>query len=240
MSAQVNQDRTPLKPVKKQRDPNLPKRPLTPYLAFTKESRREVAQHLPTHQDICKCLSEMWASLPPNDKARYEAVAAKDRERYYAECRERGYTPIPYKNTPAPADVPARRYTLNKVSISDSDDDGFLFCDEPPATTTTTAADASPSAPAHRRYILNRVSNSDSEDILCSDEHSTHNVADRDPSVGSVFSDVSGEGVFSYPSSDSSRVEVRRRSSPSHTHPTHTYNHNAPLRHLHDWLAQRV
>ena len=43
--------------------------------------------------------------MPANDKARFEAVAAKDKQRYYAECKERGYTPIHFKKDPPPSTV---------------------------------------------------------------------------------------------------------------------------------------
>jgi hypothetical protein len=73
----------------------------------------------------------MWGALAPQDKARYEELAAKDRERYLSECKESGHTPLAFKNTPTTTTTAApRRYTLNRASDSESRDDSLLHLDD--------------------------------------------------------------------------------------------------------------
>ncbi len=73
---------TKAKKEKKAKDPNAPKKPMGAYMWFCKDKRDEVKKSHPGAgvADIAKELGAMWKNV--KDKKKYEAEAAKDKERY--------------------------------------------------------------------------------------------------------------------------------------------------------------
>ncbi|KAI8463787.1 MAG: high mobility group box domain-containing protein [Monoraphidium minutum] len=69
---------------KKEKDPNAPKRGLSAYMFFSQAKRKEVADKNPEYKmgDIAKELGAMWKTISDKDKAKYEDMAKKDKERY--------------------------------------------------------------------------------------------------------------------------------------------------------------
>lgn len=123
----------------KLKDPNAPKRPLTPYFFFMGEQRDILKKENPswTFQELRKALSVAWRSLTPKAKKKYEALYASAKEKYTEEMK--GYT-RPSEEELAKLDVnkpktrkprttsakSAKSTTKSKpkvVIIADSDDD---------------------------------------------------------------------------------------------------------------------
>ena len=80
------------KAAKPAKDPNMPKRPLSAFFIFSNEKRPEVSKEM--NNDIGKIgkrMGELWAVISADEKARFEALAAKDKLRFAKECEERGY-----------------------------------------------------------------------------------------------------------------------------------------------------
>ncbi|KIY91530.1 hypothetical protein MNEG_16434 [Monoraphidium neglectum] len=71
------------KPAKKGKDPNAPKRPTGSYMYFSADKRGEVKEKNPSYAmgDIAKELGAMWKALSDEEKAKYEEMAKKDKER---------------------------------------------------------------------------------------------------------------------------------------------------------------
>ncbi|GBG75548.1 hypothetical protein CBR_g20179 [Chara braunii] len=75
------------KGVKKKKDPNAPKRALSGYMFFCKEEREATRKENPliSFAEIGKAIGEKWQSMSKEEKAPYEAMSRKDRERYEME-----------------------------------------------------------------------------------------------------------------------------------------------------------
>jgi len=69
---------------KKVKDPNAPKRALSGFFWFSQEERQKVRAANPDFGvgDIAKELGRRWAECPEDVKAKFEAMAANDRQRY--------------------------------------------------------------------------------------------------------------------------------------------------------------
>jgi hypothetical protein len=83
---------------KPKKDPAAPKRASSAYIYFSKEKRAEAKEALieegtekPSIGDVAKRLGEMWKKAGPKTKAKYEAMATKDKARYDSAMSE--YTP---------------------------------------------------------------------------------------------------------------------------------------------------
>lgn len=70
---------------KRTKDPNAPKRALSAFFCFCNDERPKVKQAHPGHTvgDIAKELGKRWEGC--TNKPKYEAIAAKDKERYERE-----------------------------------------------------------------------------------------------------------------------------------------------------------
>jgi len=74
-----------------QKDPDEPKKQLTPYFMFLKEKRMEIKQKLikdnPNIQEseFMKVVGEAWRNLPPEEKEYYTRQSHQDHERYQRE-----------------------------------------------------------------------------------------------------------------------------------------------------------
>ena len=89
------------KSAKKEKDPNKPKKPQTAYFAYMGEVAPALREQSKTENNgkvdiaaVGKKVGEQWNNLTADEKKQYEAIAAKDRQRYERECEEKGY---PYK-----------------------------------------------------------------------------------------------------------------------------------------------
>jgi hypothetical protein len=72
------------KKVKKQRDPNMPKRPATSYMLYCSETREKVKSENPDikPKEITTRIGKMWNELSDKDKAKYNKKAEKERSDY--------------------------------------------------------------------------------------------------------------------------------------------------------------
>jgi len=72
---------------KKKKDPNAPKRGLSAYMFFANDQREKVREDNPgiAFGAVGKELGERWKALTDEQKAPYEAKAAKDKKRYEEE-----------------------------------------------------------------------------------------------------------------------------------------------------------
>jgi len=81
------------KPKKKpKKKPNGPKRARTAYVYYTQQCRKKVQEEHPDAKfpEIGKLLGANWKKMTSEEKAPYEALAKKDKERYSEEkkgCR---------------------------------------------------------------------------------------------------------------------------------------------------------
>lgn len=68
------------------------KRPMNAYMYFCAESREEVKKENPDAKakDILHLLGDKWKALSEEEKKKYNDLAAKDKERYEKECKEKG------------------------------------------------------------------------------------------------------------------------------------------------------
>ena len=68
------------------------KRPMNAYMHFCAETREEVKKENPDAKakDILHLLGEKWKALSDEEKTKYNDLAAKDKERYEKECKEKG------------------------------------------------------------------------------------------------------------------------------------------------------
>ena len=80
---------------RKKKDPNAPKRARSAYLFFVSAVRDAVKQEFPelSFGETQKKLAEKYKQLSKDEKAKYDDMAAKDRERYEREMDN--YTPPP-------------------------------------------------------------------------------------------------------------------------------------------------
>ncbi|KAJ1974112.1 Non-histone chromosomal protein 6 [Dimargaris xerosporica] len=78
--------KVPTKP-KPVRDPNAPKKALSPYILFCNDERPAIKTQNPdsTSQDVSKLLGEKWQKLDPLRKKFYEELHAQDRQRFLEE-----------------------------------------------------------------------------------------------------------------------------------------------------------
>ena len=69
---------------RKQKDPNAPKRALSAFFWFCNDERPALRAARPdsTVGDIAKALGKKWAEVDEITKAKYEAMADKDKARY--------------------------------------------------------------------------------------------------------------------------------------------------------------
>ena len=103
------------KPPRAPKDPNAPKAALTPYFLFQQEERpRLLAAHPGMgFAALAKKMGQRWRSLDDDERARFEAAAAADRERAAAEMA--AYKPpLPGELERAAADRSAAALTARK------------------------------------------------------------------------------------------------------------------------------
>eukprot|EP00758_Cryptobia_borreli_P002969 Tbor_TRINITY_DN3427_c0_g1::TRINITY_DN3427_c0_g1_i1::g.3758::m.3758 len=113
---------------KKERDPNLPKAPLTSYFIFLKEARPKALEALGNSKDviaISKHIKVMWDALTADERAVLDKKASEDKERYKRECEEKGITLKASKTTNnIPKDKATKRPRDDSPPKSSSSSDG--------------------------------------------------------------------------------------------------------------------
>jgi hypothetical protein len=105
---------------KKEKDPNMPKRPKTGYIFFSAEERVKVKEDNPSlgFGDITKQVSAKWKEMTDDDKEPYLKLAQQDKERYEKEMSK-------FKSSAA-----ASRKKKKADSDDDEDDDDDDDSDE--------------------------------------------------------------------------------------------------------------
>lgn len=112
---------------RKKKDPNRPKRPLTPYMVFVKENIKAVADSFPKdtkRSTIIKNCGERWRKLHAKKKEYFIGEAAKDKERFLEEM-ESYVPPAPEpaektgKRRKKDPDAPKRPLTAYMAFVSD-------------------------------------------------------------------------------------------------------------------------
>jgi len=78
------------KRVKKDKDPNAPKRPLSAYMYFSQDWRERIKIENPdvSFGEIGRLLGLKWKSLCEEEKKPYEDMASRDKKRHEAEKAE--------------------------------------------------------------------------------------------------------------------------------------------------------
>jgi len=69
---------------RKKKDPNAPKRPLSAFFLFCADERPSVKVSHPEYSvgEVAKEMGERWAKVSPETKAKYEAAASSEKQRY--------------------------------------------------------------------------------------------------------------------------------------------------------------
>ena len=82
MAAWTPPEESGVKRKKQKKDPNAPKRALSAFFHFCADERPKVREANPSYSvgDVAKELGKSWAQV--TDKSKYEALAAKDKQRY--------------------------------------------------------------------------------------------------------------------------------------------------------------
>lgn len=80
---------TPQKTRRKRKDPNAPKRAVGAYVFFTKDERPKILEEFKgiKFAEMGKLLGERWRGLDPDEKRKYEMMAAQDRDRVQSELK---------------------------------------------------------------------------------------------------------------------------------------------------------
>ncbi|KAJ3093732.1 Non-histone chromosomal protein 6 [Phlyctochytrium planicorne] len=78
---------------KKKKDPNAPKKPMSPYLIWSNENRARIKEENPEagFADIGKLLGAEWKKVTDSEKEAYKKMAEKDKARY--EKEQKSYKP---------------------------------------------------------------------------------------------------------------------------------------------------
>ncbi|EFP78745.1 Non-histone chromosomal protein 6 [Puccinia graminis f. sp. tritici] len=78
------------KRVKKEKDPNAPKRPLSAYMYFSQDWRERIKTENPdvSFGEIGRLLGLKWKGLSEEEKKPYEDMASRDKKRHEAEKAE--------------------------------------------------------------------------------------------------------------------------------------------------------
>eukprot|EP01119_Soliformovum_irregulare_P012926 TRINITY_DN3390_c0_g1_i1.p1 TRINITY_DN3390_c0_g1~~TRINITY_DN3390_c0_g1_i1.p1 ORF type:complete len:287 (+),score=18.72 TRINITY_DN3390_c0_g1_i1:73-933(+) len=103
------------------KDPNRPKRPISAFLAFSKEKYQEVKKEQPDFnpQEVGREMGVRWKALTPEEKRRYEELACADRMRYEVEMLE--YIPTSHEELSDPEEEKQRKKSLARKAKSQRD-----------------------------------------------------------------------------------------------------------------------
>ena len=72
------------------KDPNVPKRAMTPFMIFAQDNRDEIQKQNPsaTFRDVCLMTGVRWKELSETERAPYEKKSEEDKARYLKEKQE--------------------------------------------------------------------------------------------------------------------------------------------------------
>jgi len=103
---------------KKKKDPNAPKRPLSSYMLYCQDHRKEVVNDNPKEPvtEIAKILGKMWKKVGATEKKKFEKEAEKRKEKYTQEMKK--YKPS--KETKTDKKKKVHPKNLKKESKSDA------------------------------------------------------------------------------------------------------------------------
>ena len=89
-SKDENSGKSKTKLVKKQKDPNAPKKPMSAYMFYCTSNRETIKQEFQdiSNKELLVKIGESWRSMAGDDKQVYHTKAVADRERYAREYRE--------------------------------------------------------------------------------------------------------------------------------------------------------
>ena len=97
------------KAAKKEKDPNAPKRPLSGYMIFTGDKRKEIMAAHPEFKasDVAKECGRLWSDMNDSQKKVFNDRGAKEKEKYVKakaayEAGGGGAGASPTKKKPAP------------------------------------------------------------------------------------------------------------------------------------------
>lgn len=98
-----------------------PKRPLSPFIFFSQETRRRLKQENPSlhSRDIMKMVQKAWRALSETEKAAYKSQSKENRDEYDREKRDFDHLK---QSQPAPVDtiiqgVRARRAAKEQLKL---------------------------------------------------------------------------------------------------------------------------
>lgn len=105
----------------KKRDPNAPKHPISSFLFFSFEKRKELRENHPewSISEVSKELGSMWRAMSAEEKQPYVEKAERDVRRYREEMKDYTVPPEP----DSPPKIKTRRFLLKKPS-SDTEVEG--------------------------------------------------------------------------------------------------------------------
>lgn len=85
-----SEEETTTKKKKKKKDPNAPKRNLSAYFIYSQEVRSSVRENNPqaSFGGIAKLISAQFKTLDTDERAKYDKLAALDKERYQRQMAE--------------------------------------------------------------------------------------------------------------------------------------------------------
>ncbi|XP_068607592.1 high mobility group protein B2a [Brachionichthys hirsutus] len=110
---------------KKKKDPNAPKRPPSAFFVFCSEHRPKIKEEYPGSSigDTAKKLGELWSTQSANDKAPYNAKAAKLKEKYEKDVASYKAKCGPGKSDAGKKGGPGRPAPKSAEQQDDDDDD---------------------------------------------------------------------------------------------------------------------
>uniref|UniRef100_A0A7R9ZNK2 HMG box domain-containing protein n=1 Tax=Craspedostauros australis TaxID=1486917 RepID=A0A7R9ZNK2_9STRA len=105
---------------KKKKDPNEPKKPLSAYNLYMRENRARAQEENPEAKfgDLAKIIARQFGALSPKEKAKYDAMAATDKDRY-----KRAMAAYAKKKQGGKSNADADSDGIDDAQVDDSDDD---------------------------------------------------------------------------------------------------------------------
>jgi high mobility group protein B1 len=119
-------EKTKGKKRKRTKDPNAPKRSLSAFFWFCQEERPKVRadNNDLTVGEVAKELGRRWNDVSSETKEKYEALAAKDKQRYEKDMKA-------YKGKKAKGDSPVKEKPKKKEESDDEEAEGSEEAEEP-------------------------------------------------------------------------------------------------------------
>jgi len=116
----------PMKKKKTLKDPNGPKRPLTPYFMFAKEVRESVKAELGDNKNVTQVAKEIgkkWKEISEEEKQKYKDAFKKEKEKYDVILEEYKQSDNYKKHQQKVAEANAQWEAQQRVSSSSSEEE---------------------------------------------------------------------------------------------------------------------